>query len=556
MSTDVTLPTTDASPPLPNDLGVCQQMIRELLDTLQTEQRVNEQLRQRIDQLLRRLFGPRAERYDPSQPLLFPDLQAAPAAAEGEPAPHQTEAAPASSNGKRGHGRRPFPANLPRHRVVHDVPEAQRLCPDCGAQCTCIGEDIRSQLEYIPASVVVLDHVWPKLVCRRCEKHVVLSEPPASPIAKGLPGPGLLAQVAVSKYDDHLPLYRLERIFGRQGVELRRTTMCGWMAAAAGLLRPVYDLMVQHVLASAVIHTDDTTVAVQDPERDRTKTGRFWGYLGDRHHPYNVFDYTPTRERIWPAAFLGDFEGYLQADAFSGYDRLYLKRPIVEVGCHAHARRKFYEAKETDGSRAHQALAFYRQLYEVERQAQEKAQEQFGQRSAEAGVCLQDLLKAQRLQLRQEKSVPILTSMCQWLKQQQAEVLPKSPIGQAISYALNHWEALQRYTTQGFLAIDNNVAEREMKRIAIGRKNWLFCGSDEGGQTAAVLFSFMSTCQRHEVNPFEYLRDVFRRLPKHPADSLEELLPDRWAKLCREASQSAAAATGCTETAVPTPDTS
>ncbi len=243
-----------------------------------------------------------------------------------------------------------------------------------------------------------------------------------------------------------------------------------------------------------------------------------------------MFDYTPSRSRDGPAEFLKDFRGHLQADAFGGYDGIYLSQPVIEVGCNAHARRKFFEAKDTDPARAHQALAFYRQLYAVEREASDHADQEYGRRSLTEEVRLQDLLEAERLRLRQQQSLPVLAAMRQWLEAERADALPKSPIGQAIGYALNHWEALTRYTTQGFLAIDNNWAEREMKKIAIGRKNWLFFGSDQGGKTAAVLFSLVSTCQRHGADPFRYLEDVLYRLPTHPKERIEELLPDQWQK--------------------------
>src|SRR5262249_46732740 len=262
---------------------------------------------------------------------------------------------------------------------------------------------------------------------------------------------------------------------------------------------------------------DDTTVKMQEPLTHRLSTARLWVYLGNAAHPYNVFDFTLNRRRDGPAQFLANHRGYLHADAFSGYDGLYLPDPrtavarIIEVACNAHARRKFYEARGSDALRSHQALAYYRQLYELERGAK-------------------DFSEAQRLQLRQDLSVPVLGQFHKWLEAQRAEVLPKSPMGEAIGYALNNWEALRRYTEAGFLAIDNNASEREMKRIAIGRKNWLTVGSPRGGQTAAVLFSFTSTCQRLGVEPWAYLRDVLDRLPRHPAERLAELLPDAGAR--------------------------
>jgi transposase len=338
---------------------------------------------------------------------------------------------------------------------------------------------------------------------------------PAMPIAKGLPGPGLLAHLIVSKYTDHMPLHRLQRAYERQGFFLHRSTLCDWLGACADLLRPLYDLMVSVVLQSRVIHTDDTPVKLQELVTHRLSTARLWAYLGDAAHPYNVFDFTVNHKRDGPQQFLANYRGYLQADAFSGYDGLYLPDPrtaqarIIEVACNAHARRKFYEARGSDALRAHQALAYYRQLYELERAAKDFSDEQ-------------------RLQMRQDLAVPILGQFHAWLTAQRPEVLPKSPMAEATGYALNNWEALRRYTEAGFLAIDNNVSEREMKRIAIGRKNWLSIGSPRGGQTAAALFSITSTCQRLGVEPWAYLQDVLTRLPMTPAGELDDLLPDRW----------------------------
>jgi transposase len=350
---------------------------------------------------------------------------------------------------------------------------------------------------------------------------VVIAAPkPAMPIARGLPGPGLLAHLIVSKYDDHLPLYRLENIYERQGLFLPRSTLCGWLMACGQLLRPLYQELVARVLQSLALHTDDTPVKLQDTKTHLLSTARLWAYLGDAGHPYNVFDFTLNRKRDGPEQFLANYHGYLHADAFSGYDCLYLPDPrttkarIIEVACNAHARRKFYEARTSDALRSHQALAYYGQLYELERQAK-------------------DFSESQRLQMRRDLSLPILEKFRSWIDKEYPEVLPKSPMAEALGYARNNWTALVRYTEAGFLAIDNNVAEREMKRIAIGRKNWLFIGSPQGGQTAAVLMSFTSTCKRLGVEPWAYLQDVLSRLPTTPAGQLSDLLPDPW-KAARE----------------------
>jgi transposase len=335
-----------------------------------------------------------------------------------------------------------------------------------------------------------------------------------------------LAHLIVSKYVDHLPLYRLERIYERQGVFLPRSTTCDWLATCARLLQPLYDLMVAQVLCSRVVHTDDTPVKMQNQAPGALTTTRLWIYWGDTAHPYSVFDFTLNHKRDGPQRFLASYQGYLQADAFTGYDCLYVpasgdgQARILEVACHAHARRKFHEARKSDAVRAHHALGVYRMLFALEGSAQ-------------------TLTDEGRRRMRQEIALPILEQFHAWLQAEQTQVLPKSPMREAIQYALNNWTALLRYTEAGFLAIDNNVAEREMKRIAIGRKNWLFLGSEQGGKTAAILFSFASTCQRLGVEPWAYLQDVLTRLPTTPPERLPELLIDHWQAARRAAGPTA-----------------
>jgi len=576
------LPTPEQ---LPDDLGLLKQMILELLLTLRQERHDKQALHHRVDLLLRRIYGSRNERFDPNQPLLFDAQTITEAQAQTAPS---SEANPDDSAAPprrraRPHGRRRLPDNLRREVVPHELSRAERLC-SCGQVRNPIGFEQSEQLDYQPASLFVWQHHTYKYACPVCAACVaqataplepitsssqdrdVMTEPdsspgraddstnhatpspsnpdsvpigpvvisapkPPTPIAKGLPGPGLLAHLIVSKYVDQLPLYRLERIYQRQGVLLPRSTTCDWLAACAELLRPLYDLMVTRVLRSRWLHTDDTTVKNQQPQPEATATSRLWVYLGDTFHPYNVFDFTATRRRDGPQRFLADFRGYLHADAFSGYDALYLpgstgaEPSIIEVACNAHARRKFYEARSSDALRSHQALAYYGQLYDIERHA-----------------C--PWPEPQRLAMRQDLSLVILEKFKNWLQAQRPEVLPKSPMGEAISYALNNWSALIRYTEAGFLSIDNNVDEREMKRIAIGRKNWLFVGSDNGGRTAAVLLSFASSCQRLGVEPWAYLQDVLGRLPTTPAEQLEALLPDRWQAARARGGEASAGDTG------------
>ena len=522
MSTNVSAPTPPPSAvdtsKLPDDTAVLKQMIAELIRALRQSRRDQESLQQRLDALLRRYYAPRPA--DPNQPSLFAPPEEAAAPPASPPPPSEEES---SQRGKksRPHGRR-RPARELRHEARrYELTAAERLCPTCGHERHEIGVETTCQYDYKPAEVFVIEHQRVKYACRSCQGEVVIAPKPPQPIDRGLPGPGLLAQIVVDKYQDALPLYRSEGRFARLGVTLPRSTMCDWMAAAAELLTPLYLFVAAHVKASKVLHTDDTTVPVRDETQSTHRYGRLWNYIGDTDHTGVVFDYTPTHARDGPAAFLKDFRGFLQADAYGAYDGIYAgsNGTIVEVACWAHARNKFKEAEATDPERALAAKAWVRKLYDLEDEAK-------------ANIARLELTgaaaAAERLRLRKEKALPLLTSLCHWLREQKAQVLPKSPIAAAINYVLNQWEALQRYTTDGDLHIDNNISERTLKLIGIGRGNWLFVGSDQGGRTAAVLFSFTATCKHLGIDTFAYLRDVFTRLPTHPADRLAELLPHQW----------------------------
>ncbi len=379
-----------------------------------------------------------------------------------------------------------------------------------------IGEEVSERLDYQPAALFVVEHVRPKYACRTCRAQVALAPKPPEPLPKALAAPGLLAQIITAKFADHLPLHRLERILARHGYELSRATMCDWLGGRAAVLRPVYDAMCARVRVSMVIHTDDTPVPVLDRTRNRTRTGRIWVYVGDARNPYTVYDATPSRSRDGPQTFLKGFKGHVQADAFGGYDGLYATG-ATEVACWAHARRKFVEARDSAPRLSLEAVAHIRRLYDVEREAKE-------------------LDRAGRWSLRQRESVPVLRALGAWLDAKQTEVLPKSPLGQAITYARNQWAALNVYATDGDLAIDNNAAERALRGVAVGRKNWMFWGSDARGTTGAILTSFTTTCTRHRLDPWSYLSDVLGRLPAHPTARLAELLPDTWAAAQRAAS--------------------
>jgi transposase len=505
-------------------------MIVELLDALKKSQHECAGLQQRLDQLLRRLYGPKAERFDPNQPWLLPELATAHADTNGAtaaPTPAaDNDAATAAKPKRPGHGRKPLPADLPRRRTEHALPEAQRVCPCCGEVCRQFGEEISEQLDYQPASLFVQQHVRFKYACPKCHDHVTTAPVPAAVIDKGLPGAGLLAQIVASKYADHLPLHRLERILGRHGIELARSTMCAWVAHVAAMFRPVVDLMADLARLSKMLHTDATKMPYLDPDLapGRSLSGQMWIYYGDRDQPFNVFDFCRDHSAHGIDAFLQDksYRGYLNADAHNIYDHLFRDGGIIELGCWVHCRRHFYEAKESDAARAHLVLARIRQLYQVE----EEAKNIIAERELQGADA-----DAVRWRLRQEKSLPVVTDLCQWLRDEQGKVLPKSPMGQAIAYALRHWQALTRYLDDGFLDIDNNVAELTLRHIAIGRKNWLFAGSSRGAETAAILFSVTSTCHRHGVDAFAYVRDLLQRLAHDPRPSPEVLrdwLPDHW----------------------------
>jgi transposase len=471
------------------------------------------ELQAAVAALLRRYYGPRSERFDPRQLLLFgqqiDEAQVDAASVEEESGERLTTR---RIKRRDKHGRQQLPEQLERVEIEHDLDD--KSCPACGQERCRIGAEISEQLEYFPASFKVLKHVRHKYACAKCDHdgynpHIATAKKPAQPIEKGLPGPGLLAYVITSKLGDHLPLYRLERIFERHEVHIARSTLCAWMRLGGELVKPLVERMAERVRQSQVIHTDDTTVPIQSPGAKQCRKGRIWCYLGDEQHPYTVYDYTPSRSRDGPARWLAGYEGYLQADAYGGYDGVFHTQNVTEVACWAHARRKFYDAQDSDAERSAQMLALVGQLYQIERESKE-------------------LTCALRLAVRQERSVPVLARIQAWLDREQGVVLPRSPMATAITYAQNQWQALCVYTTAGFLAIDNNASERALKRVAIGRKNWLFAGNDAAAASHARLWSLIASCERHQVDPQRYLTSVLAKLGQTPPEELGQFLPDAW----------------------------
>jgi transposase len=489
------------------DLATARTVIADLQAALARVEGENTLLRQKLDVLCHKLFGKKSEGVSDAQlRLAFAQL-----AEELKPRDAPTEMDSGERPGKqhrrppRPTGRRPLPASLPRQRVEIDVPEAEKRCA-CGSVKTRIGETVSEKLDYVPASIRVIETVRPKYVCPRCHDGVMQAPAPPQAVERSLATEGLLAYVVVSKYLDHLPLYRLERIFDREHLDLSRATLCGWVADVATALAPIGDELRRQVTAASYLQTDDTPITIL--EETGSRKGRIWTYL-DPLVPQVVFDATPTHERDGPAAVLASFAGDLQADAYTGYDALYRTGRIRELGCWAHARRGFVEALPTD-ARAARMIDLVQQLYQVER----------------AGA--EDSVEARRAR-RQEQSVPILAAIRVERDALAATVLPKSPLGEAVRYLTNQWAALHRVVEDGRFRIDNNGAENQLRGVAIGRKNWLFAGSFEGAKRAALLYALVQSCTLIDVSPFDYLKDVLLRVATHPHRLIGQLTPAGWA---------------------------
>ncbi len=405
---------------------------------------------------------------------------------------------------------RVFPANLPRERRV--LAPTHEACPDCGGAFTHLGETVSETLDIEPIHFKVIQYVRPKLACTKCD--VILQEPAAPrPIERGIPEPGLLAHVLVGKYIDHMPLYRQSEAFSREGIDLDRSLLADWVGSAAALLAPLGEALRKHVFASAVVHADDTPISVLAPGNGKTKTGRLWTYVRDerpaagKEAPAVWFSYAPDRKGIHPQRHAEDFSGIFQADGYSGFSKIYDNGRVFEAACWAHVRRKFFDLSKAQKSPiAKEALERIAALYAIEDAIRGKPAEQ-------------------RREIRYEKSRPLVDAMKKWMEEQRKLLSQKSQAAKAIHYALARWKALTRYCDDGRIEVDNNAAERALRCVALGRKNYLFAGSDVGGERAAVMYSLLGSAKLNGCNPQAYLREVLARIPEHPIARIAELLP-------------------------------
>ena len=480
-------------------------------------------------------YGPRADRLSENElAQVLLDF-----AEELEQRPLPSEAVPPASEPeyelrrvKRRKGRRALAnfENLPVSTHVYELSAEERACPCCGAERQEIGAEESWQIEYIPGHFERIRHVRKKYACPSCERagenpRIEVAAKADTAIEKGFAGPGLLAYIVTSKFSDYLPLYRLEDIFERQGFEISRATQSVWCGDVADVAEPLYQRMAERMRQSHVVATDDTVLPMLSA--GHTRPARIWVYVGDQENPYNVFDFTLDRGREGPKHFLRDFTQTLLADAYGGYNGVVTGNAITRAGCWSHARRKFVDAEKTAPEIAREAVSLVGRLFAVEKQAKEASVEE-------------------RLQLRQQQSVPLLAELRQKLLRWKEQLLPKHPMAEAVNYTLSQWAELNVFCSDGAVPIDNNVSEREMKRVVLNRKNSLFVGNPRGGRTAAILASLTSTCRRHEIDPQLYLTQLLVNLPSWPARDLDAWLPDQWKQ---------AQAARCAALGIPAPPT-
>jgi transposase len=530
------LVNNEANPvPLPDDSEVLKAMLRTLMRERDEEKRRADQETRRSDELrveMLRLqleleryrkwyYGPRADRLQSSADLaqlllnFAEEMDRKPV--NPDDLPFRIEAQEELRRVKRRKGRRNLAnfENLPITTQVHELNAAERACPCCGIKRKEIGADESWQVEYLPGHFERIHHVRKKYACQGCEGNgnnpqMETAAKPEMAIDKGMAGPGLLAYIATSKFADYLPLYRLEDIFQRQGFEISRATQSVWCGDMADLAEPLWELMAERVRASHVVATDDTIMPMLS--KGKTTNARMWVYVGDGDYPYNVFDFTLNRGRDGPKYFLKDYRQVLLADAYGAYNGVVAGNEITRAGCWAHMKRKVIDAEKAAPEIAREAVERVRALYAVERHGKDASVEQ-------------------RLKLRQQQSAPLLAQLRERLLTWKEQLLPKHPMAEAVNYALSQWTELNVFCSDGAVSIDNNVSEREMKRVVLNRKNSLFVGNPRGGRTAAILASLTSTCRRHDIDPQLYLTQLLTNLSQVRKSELSNWLPDQWKRL-------------------------
>lgn len=511
---------------LPQDVGQLQEIIFSLQEKLVHHQHKQTQLestlQEKIDEIadlrfklqkaLMARFGRRTEKFDDAKQLNLFDEPEAPSETETQAIQSAEEEIAIASYTRKKTGRKPLPADLPREKIIHDLPETEKICA-CGCALQRIGEDVSEKLEFIPAQVKVIQHIRCKYACRTCEGAVKMAALPSQPIPKSIASPGLLSHVLVSKYADHLPLYRQEQLLQRMGIDIPRATLCFWVLRCAQLLNPLVEMMKENIIQSTYVQADETSVQVMnEPDKPNTSKSYMWVYHGGQNNQKAiVYEYQETRAGSAAVDFLADFSGVLQTDGYSGYHAFEHNKNVVQAGCWAHCRRKFAEIvklSKTPG-KAHEALQFIRKLYGIEKEAREN-----------------HLTHELRKILRQQQAKPVLMEFKQWLETTFGCVPPQTHIGKAIAYTLNQWHMLMTYIDYGEIEIDNNLIENYIRPFALGRKNWLFMGNPSGAKAAAVIYSLLVTCKVHLIEPYAYFKYVLDQLPKCKTnEDRKKLLP-------------------------------
>jgi len=494
--------------------------IQELTKKLQSTQLSMKMLQHQVEQLIRRVYGKRSEKIDPKQMMfdnfIMDALDQPQSETLPETLPEQKEKPKKKPRAaKRNHpGRIPIPEHLERVEIVLDVPEGEKICPETGKPLKKIGEEVSEKLEYKPGKLIVNVYKRPKYgspdSMASGEVGVITAPMPDHPIEKCKADVGLISHIIVSKFADHLPLYRQDGIFEREGVTIPRSTQTNWTLQTYEAISPLENALKEAVFDSNILFTDDSIIPLQIKGNGRVKKGRLWVYVrGGPGPPLCVFDFSQDRSKKRPIGFLGNYRGYIHADAYSGYDELFQKEGVIEVACWVHARRKFDEATSSRPQEATEIIARIAQLYKLE-------------------TSLRELKPEDRAIQRQKHARPVIDGIFARLDELKKDILPSEPLMKAITYALNQKEALYRYLENGQLKPDNNTAENAIRPLALGRKNWMFAGSDRGAKATALYLGLIQSCKACDVNPWEYFNDILRRIMSHPVSRLRELLPDQW----------------------------